>query len=284
MPPVIDAHQHFWDIERFTYPWMSPSDAVLYRNYLPSDLKPLMDDVGVHRCVFVQANHDVNENRWVLELADQHDFIAGVVGWVDLTAADVDETLAEFAAHPKFVGIRHITHDEPDDDWIVRDDVLRGLKLLKKHNLTFDLLFRPQHLKHVPRLVREMPEQKFVIDHIAKPRIREGVMDGWLEDMRVAASIENVYCKLSGMITEADHERWTSDDLKPFVAQVVDMFGFDRVMFGSDWPVCNLAGNYSKVFVGLTNALVDGLGPISLSDQELLFGGTAAGFYGLDVE
>lgn len=277
MTKVIDAHQHFWDIDRFNYPWMSPDDSVLYRNYLPSDLKPEMGSVGVDTCVFVQANHDLEENRWVLDLADEHDFIAGVVGWVDLTSPDVDDTLSEFAAHPKFVGIRHITHDEPDDDWIIRDDVLHGLRCLAKHDLTFDLLFRPQHLKHVPRLVKELPNLPMVIDHIAKPPIKDGAMDGWLEDLRVAASYENIYCKLSGMITEADHQKWTPADLKPYVEQVVELFGVQRLMFGSDWPVCNLAGDYQRVFEALDSAV----GILHPNNHAAIFGGVAARFYGL---
>ncbi len=275
MSRIIDAHQHFWDIERFTYPWMSPDDPVLYRNYLPSDLKPLMKVVD--RTVFVQANHDLEENEWVLGLADEHDFIAGVVGWVDLTSPDVDEQLARFASHPKFVGIRHITHDEPDDDWIVRDDVVRGLRSVQAHGLTFDLLFRPQHLKHVPSLVRALPDLPMVIDHIAKPRIREGVMDGWLDDMRIAASFETVHCKISGLITEADHTSWTFKDLKPFVDQVIALFGFERLMLGSDWPVCNLAGDYHAVFA----AFADCIGTLDGPDHDNLMAGTARRFYKL---
>jgi len=277
MSEIIDSHQHFWDIERMDYPWMSADMTLLYRNYLPGDLKPLMDGVGVDRTVFVQANHDLEENRWVLGLADEHDFIAGVVGWVDLTSPGVEEVLDEFAGHAKFVGLRHITHDEPDDDWIVRDDVLRGLQVVQRRGLTFDLLFRPVHLKHVPTLVERLPDLPMVIDHLAKPLIKDGAMEGWLEDMRVAASFENVFCKLSGMITEADHERWSPGDLRPYVEQVIEMFGFDRLMFGSDWPVCGLAGSYRRVF----DALQDAVGRISECERDLLFGETARRFYGL---
>ncbi len=273
---VIDAHQHFWNLSRLTYPWMTPDLTVLNRDYLPSDLSQHLRDVGVDRTVFVQATHDLDENRFALELAAENDWIAGVVGWVDLTAEDIDDALAEFAPLRKFVGVRHLVHDEADDDWLVRDDVLRGLERVAQHGLTYDLLLRPQHLKHVPTLARALPDLPMVIDHIAKPPIAEGRLDGWQDDLAAAAEHNNVVCKLSGMVTEAARD-WQPRDLKPFVQFVVKAFGYDRLMFGSDWPVCLLAGSYGQV----VDALMECLGSVNDDDWAMLMGGTAARFYGL---
>jgi L-fuconolactonase len=255
MPPMIDSHQHFWDLSRFEYPWMQePELEPLRRNYLPSDLEPLLRPAAVDRTVFVQAQHNLEESRWVLDLAERHEFLAGVVGWVDLASEACEEQLLELRRHPAFVGARHITHDEPDDDWIVREDVLRGLKVLERHGVPFDLLFRPRHLRHVPTL-----------------------MEGWREDFEAAARHPNVYCKLSGMATEADWEAWAPSDFAPYVRVALEAFGPGRLMFGSDWPVSTLCASYEHV----VSALRHSLGPISTDEREQIFGGTAERFYGL---
>jgi len=281
MAPTIDAHQHYWQLNKpFDYGWLDlPGNAPIRRDFLPGDLEPLIRAAGVDRAVFVQTQHDPEETRWVLGLAEEFDFIAGVVGWVDLAGADCERQLLEFKDHPKFVGVRHVTQDEPDDDFIVRVDVLRGLKVLETHGVPFDLLFYPRHLRHVPTLARFLPDLPMVIDHLAKPPIKDHRLDDWLPDFRAAAACPNVSCKLSGMITEADWQRWTFADLKPYVRAALDLFGPDRLMFGSDWPVCELAGTYSQV----VDALNDALGPISESDRAAIFGGTAARFYGLEI-
>lgn len=277
-PLVIDAHQHFWDLTHFDYPWMSgPELAPLRRDYLPADLEPLLGPAGVDRSVFVQARHDVEESRWVLGLSERHSFLAGVVGWVDLASDACEEQLAELRRHPAFVGIRHITHDEPDDDWIVREEVLRGLKLLERHGVPFDLLFRPRHLRHVPTLARRLPDLPMVIDHLAKPAIRERRMDGWREELEAAARFPNIHCKLSGMVTEADWEAWTPADLAPYVRVALEAFGPERLMFGSDWPVSNLCGSYGQV----VDALREALGDVGDEARARIFGGTAERFYGL---
>lgn len=277
--PVIDAHQHFWQLSRaFDYRWLdAPEMAAIRRDYLPADLAPHLANAGVDRTIFVQTQHDLDENRWALQLAAENDFIAGVVGWVDLAAPECEQQLLEFQGHPAFVGVRHITQDEPDDDFIVRPDVMRGLKVLEKHGVPFDLLFYVKHLRHAATLARELPELPMVIDHLAKPRIRESVIGGWIDDLRAAARFPNVFCKLSGMITEADRRHWKPAHLGPYVEAALEAFGPRRCLFGSDWPVCELAGSYEQVHA----ALGETLGTLSGSEREWIFGRTACSFYGL---
>jgi L-fuconolactonase len=276
---IIDAHQHFWQLDKpFQYGWLhTPEHAAICRSYLPSDLKTHLNACGINKSVFVQTQHDVAENRWVLELAEQNDFIAGVVGWVDLASEECESQLAEFKDHPKFVGIRHVVQDEPNEDFIVQPQILRGLKVLQKHKVPYDLLFYIQHLKHAATLGAELPELPMVIDHLAKPKIRDQITTGWIDDLKAAAKFPNIFCKLSGMVTEANWETWKPADLKPYVEAVLEAFGPDRCMYGSDWPVCELAGSYEQVY----NALVEVLGPISDSERTAIFGGTAQKFYGL---
>ena len=276
---TIDAHQHFWQLGLpFQYEWLdAPALARIRRDYLPEHLEPLIRSEGVDRTVFVQTQHDLEENRWVLGLAERHPFIAGVVGWVDLASEACERQVIEARANPKFVGVRHIVQDEPDDDFLVREPILRGLKVLERHGVPFDLLLYVKHLRHVPALARAFPDLPMVIDHLAKPRIKDHSTDDWLPAFREAASFPNVSCKLSGMVTEADWLRWTSDDLEPYVQEALENFGPDRLMFGSDWPVCELAATYGQV----RQALVDALGPISESERASIFGGTAVRFYGL---
>jgi L-fuconolactonase len=281
MPTRIDAHQHYWQLSQpFDYEWLkSEPMSPICRDYLPADLEPQIRAVGIDYTVFVQTPHNVAENRWVLELAEHNDFICGVVGWVDLASEQCEEQLLEFKDHPKFVGIRHVTQDEPDDNFIVRDDVLRGLQVLEKHNVPFDLLFYVEHLHHAKTLAERFPNLPMVIDHLAKPQIKDQVLDDWIVNFRAAAKYPNVYCKLSGMITEADWQSWKPEDLKPYVETALEAFGPDRCMFGSDWPVCELAGSYEQVHA----ALVEVLGPLGDSENARVFGGTAKEFYRLDV-
>jgi L-fuconolactonase len=273
----IDAHQHFWDVKRFQYPWMPKGASPLRRDFLPSDLAPILKRNRFEGSVLVHANVVLEETSWLLELASQHDFIRGVVGWVDLTDPRVGATLDELQRHPKFKGVRHLVHDEPDVGWLMRDDVLRGLGELARRGIPYDLLLRPPHLQHVPRLAERVPELRMVIDHIAKPLIAAQRMDGWAEDMEAAAKIPQVFCKLSGMITEADPGGWKSDHLRPYVQHVLSLFGPDRLMFGSDWPVCTLAGTWKEVLAAFTQAI----GPQPAEAREKLLGGTATRFYAL---
>jgi L-fuconolactonase len=276
---IIDAHQHFWKLDKpFDYRWLdTPSHAPIRRDFMPDDLLPLLRESGVNRSIVVQTQHNLAETRWFLELAEHHSFLAGVVGWVDLASKDCEKQVEEFAAHPKFVGVRHITQDEPDDDFIVRTDVMQGMKVLEKHAVPFDLLFYVKHLKHVPQLAKAFPTLPMVIDHLAKPHIKAHKIDDWLPAFRAAAEFPNVYCKLSGMVTEADWQNWTANDLKPYVHAALEDFRPERLMFGSDWPVCTLASPYKDV----KDALFEALGPLTQSERSMIFGGTAAKFYKL---
>jgi L-fuconolactonase len=301
MTSTIDAHQHFWQLgprldrgryqgravdapprhwnqSHFNYDWLDkPELAPIRRDYLPPDLKPHLQAEGVDYSIFVQTQHNREETLWAFDLSSDYPFIAGVVGWVDLTSENCESELSEFLSYPKFVGIRHVVQDEPDDDFLIRDDVLRGLKTLEEHGVPFDLLLYVKHLRHVSTLARALPDLPMVIDHLAKPRIKEHATEDWLAPFREASTYPNIYCKLSGMVTEADWRNWTADDLRPYVQAALESFGPDRLMFGSDWPVCELAASYGEV----RQALVEALGPISESERSAIFGGTASRFYRL---
>jgi L-fuconolactonase len=273
----IDAHQHFWDLSRLDYAWMPPGESVLRRNYLPEDLRPILEENRFDGSVVVQANTVMEETWWLLALARENPFILGVVAWVDLTDVGLPRVLDELQKHPKFKGVRHLVHDEPDPEWLLRPDVLRGLRELARREIPYDLLLRPVHLPLVPRLAEAAPGLRMVIDHIAKPSIAAKRMDGWAEDISATARVPGLCCKLSGMITEADHANWTADDLRPYVQHVLSVFEPERLMFGSDWPVCKLAGSWKRVLAAFTQAI----GPQSMERREYLLGGTAMEFYKL---
>src|SRR4051812_3328612 len=213
----IDSHQHFWDLSLADYPWMPAGDSVLQRNYLPQDLLPLLERHNFTGSVLVQANVVMEETWWLLDLAARHEAIRGVVAWVDLTRTDVASILEECQRHPKFKGVRHIVHDEPDLRWLLRDDVVRGLRELASRGITYDLLLRPPHLPLIPELAERVPGLKMVIDHIAKPLIASREFEPWARDMEAVSRIPGMHCKLSGMITEADHAAWRAEDLRPYV-------------------------------------------------------------------
>lgn len=279
---IIDSHHHFWDrsLSQFDNSWQESDNLKkICKTFLPEHLKPMIDAAGVDKTVFVQTQHNIEENRWVLGLAEANDWIAGVVGWVDLTSPDCEAQIEEFKDHSKFVGIRHVVQDEADDDFIVRDDVLRGLGVLEKHEVPYDLLFYVKHLKHAATVANKFPNAKFVIDHLAKPVIKANETEGWIEHFEGAAKCPNVWCKLSGMVTEADWENWKTDDLKPYVATALENFGADRCMFGSDWPVCELAASYQQVFDALTHCI----GGVTETEKAKILGLNAIEFYGLKV-
>jgi L-fuconolactonase len=273
----IDAHQHFWQPGRFEYPWMPPEPSVLRQDFLPERLERILTRNRFEGSVAVQASHSLGETRWLLDLAEANEFVKGVVGWVDLTDRRLGDTLDELQRRPKFKGVRHQVHDEPDDDWLLRAGVLAGLGELARRGLPYDLLLRPQHLSCVPKIAERVPELRMVIDHIAKPLIATHVMEPWARDMETASKLPQVYCKLSGMITEADPKGWKADDLRPYVSHVMSLFGPDRLMFGSDWPVCTLAGTWKETLAAFTQSI----GAQAMEAREKMLGETAASFYRL---
>jgi L-fucono-1,5-lactonase len=279
--PRVDAHQHFWDPTRAVYPWMV-GDALdpVRRPFTPDDLGPELAAQSISGTVLVQTISSTDETREFLELAALTDFIWGVVGWVDLTSARVTDDLDALMrgiGGERLVGIRHQVHDEGDPQWLCRADVRRGLAAVQERGLTYDLLVRARELPAAIETVRALPDLQFVLDHIAKPRIAEGKDPEWQERMPALAALPNVAVKLSGMVTEANWVSWTPADLRPFVMSVVDWFGVERLLFGSDWPVCLLATSYQGVVQGLEKAL----GPVSSGDAARIFGLNAVGVYRL---
>jgi L-fuconolactonase len=275
----LDSHQHFWKVSRADYYWMSPQVPVLYRDYFPEDLKPSLIEHHIDKTILVQAAPTVAETDFLLELAERTDFVAGVVGWLDMEAADFPDQLAKYCAIPKFVGIRSLLEDLPDDAYILKPPVLASLKAVAEHGLPFDFLTYVRHLPYVLKALEKVPNLRAVVDHISKPEIRLKKMEPWKSLIREVAQHKNVYCKLSGMITEADHKNWIPDDLRPYVEHVVGCFGLERVMFGSDWPVCLLAGSYAQVIEALRGILK----PVSDGAAEAgVFGSNASRFYGLE--
>ena len=276
---VIDSHQHFWQLGRFDYAWMNSSLGVLYRDYLPDQLEPILARNGVGKTVLVQASNSVEESRWLLKLADEHAFIGGVVGWVDLISDDVNRQLDELVSHPKFKGVRHLVESEPADDWLVQPQVLRGLKRLSAYGVSYDLLVHTRHLMHIQKVVDACPDLKLVVDHMAKPPIAKGAIETWRQELREVAANENIHCKLSGLVTEANWTSWTTDDLRPYVDCALELFGSSRLLFGSDHPVCLLAASYDRVLESFGELLTE----LSADEQERIFARNAAEFYRLNV-
>lgn len=269
---IVDAHHHFWDPARRDYPWMGEDLAPIRRRFGPEDMRPLVEAAGVDRTILVQTVSSEAETREFLDTAAANDFVAGVIGWVDLTSETVDATLASLRSD-LLVGIRHQVQDEADPDWLMRPDVQRGIALVGEAGLVYDLLVKTRELPAALRLVQRHRDVSFVIDHAAKPRIAGGTWDSaWEQGLAPFSDETNVACKLSGLVTEADWKSWTPEQLEPYVTRVVGWFGAKRCMFGSDWPVCLLAANYPQV--------MDALRQIVGNDHEI-FGGTAARIYGL---
>ena len=274
----IDAHQHFWQYNPAEHVWMTDEMAGLKRNFLPKDLKPLLDRVGFDGCVAVQARQGLEETRWLLELADQNQFVRGIVGWVDLRSPDLSAQLEQFADHPKFVGVRHVVQDEPDDAFMLRPDFQRGIERLADFGLTYDVLIYPRQLSAAARLVEKFPAQAFVLDHIAKPPIAGGRLEPWEDGMRALARFPNIDCKLSGMVTEAKWGQWRREDFRRYLDVVFEAFGPQRLMVGSDWPVCTLSAEYGAAVGIVTNYIAQ----FSPEEQEGILGGNCVRFYGLE--
>ncbi len=277
----IDSHVHIWDPTARDYPWMSDE---LKRTYGPDHLRPLLAVHGIDAAVLVQTVSDVEETREFLRMVHEHEFIAGVVGWIDLTDPHMPGALQELRddEHGKYlVGIRHQVHDEENPDWLRQEVVFANLEAIAARGLVYDLLVRTRELPAAIAVARDLPHLRFVVDHIAKPPIASGETEPWDALMHEFAGLEHVACKLSGMVTEADLEHWTPEDLKPYVSTVVDIFGPDRLMFGSDWPVCTMAASYDRVVDALRTVL-DDLGVLDEAADRSIFGGTAIHWYGLD--
>ena len=272
----IDSHQHFWKASRGDYSWMTPAVPRLCRDYFPADLKPSLDKHRIDKTILVQAAPTVEETDFLLGLAQPHDFVAGVVGWLEMDNKDFARQFEQYRRKPKFIGLRPMLQDLPQDDYIVRPRVLESLQLLAEQDFPFEFLTYPRHLPYVLQVLDKVPGLRAVVDHISKPEIKLRKMQPWKSLMREVAQHPNVYCKLSGMITEADQASWTPDDLRPYIEHVVDSFGFERVMFGSDWPVCLLAGTYDQVVDALSTVLRPRLDDAS---EAAVFGLNAARFY-----
>jgi L-fuconolactonase len=273
----IDAHQHFWLYHPAHHVWMTDAMEVLRRDFLPHDLAPLLAAVGFDGTIAVQARQMLEETEWLLQLAEAHDFIKGVVGWVDLRSPELDAQLARYAPHPKLVGVRHVVHDEPDDDFMLRPDFRRGIGQLHAFGLSYDLLLFPKHLPVAATLVAEFPNQAFVLDHLAKPAIGEGRISPWREDLQRLAAFPNGFCKLSGMVTEAKWHQWRPSDFHRYLDAVIAAFGTGRVMLGSDWPVCTLSADYAATI----DIVADYLGQFPAAERAAVLGGNCARFYQL---
>ena len=273
----IDSHQHFWKYSPEEYPWMTDSMSVLRRDQLPGDLEPLLKTAGFGGTIAVQARQTTVETEWLLKLAAVHECIRGVVGWVDLRSPRVGEDLERYAKHPKLSGVRHVVHDEADDHFMLLPEFRRGISKLRRHNLTYDLLLFPRHLSAASQLAREFPDQPFVLDHLAKPGIRDRKLSPWREDIRKLAALPNVHCKLSGMVTEARWHQWRPDDFRIYLDTVLEAFGAKRVMIGSDWPVCTLSGDYLSTM----NVVMDYVRQFTAKVQADILGGNCARFYNI---
>jgi L-fucono-1,5-lactonase len=277
---IVDSHQHFWQVGRFDYPWMSPELGVLYQDYLPADLEPLLKRCDVEKTVLVQASNSLAETRWLLSLAEQNPFIAGVVGWVNLTSETLQRELDEFVAHPKFKGVRHLVESEPADDWLNQPGAIRGLQTLGKSDVSYDLLVHTRHLKCARTVAEQRPELRLVVDHMAKPPIARHEISEWAMEIKKLAAYPNVWCKLSGLVTEADWKSWRVEDLQPFVDRAMEYFGPQRMMFGSDWPVCLLAATYDQVLDAAQLLVRD----LNSEERDRIFRRNAIDFYRLEDE
>ena len=274
---VIDSHQHFWKYEPVKHSWIDDDMSVIRRDFSPSDLAKVYQENSIDGCVAVQADQTLEETDFLIDLASINNFIKGIVGWVDLRAENIEETLEKYSKHNIVKGFRHVVQEESDHNFLLRPSFLRGISVLEKYNFTYDILVFPHQLGAVLEFVKQFPKQKFVIDHIAKPYIKDGFFEGWAAQMEAISKQENVYCKMSGMITEADYNTWTSEQLNPYMDLILKVFGSNRIMFGSDWPVCLVAGNYKQVKEIITNFIVK----LSDSEQHGIMGNNAINFYNI---
>lgn len=275
----IDSHQHYWRYTAEDYSWINDDMAVLKSDFEPSDSIEAMNELGFEASVAVQVRHSLKENDFLLALADEYDSIAGVVGWVDLCSDRIDEDLQAYIDHPKFVGLRHIVQDEPDPEFLLQEDFIRGVKRLQNYELTYDLLIFEKHLEVADRFLSKAGEHRIVLDHLAKPKVKTGEIEHWEKGIRKLAKHEHLFCKVSGLTTEADWKHWKPADFRPYLDLVLDAFGVDRLMIGSDWPVCLLSSTYQS---GMT-AVMDYFSKLSSNEQTAIYGENAIHFYNLPV-
>jgi len=273
----IDAHQHFWKFDTVRDSWITDKMAVIQRDFLPHDLQPLLLENHFDGCVAVQSDQSEEENFFQLDNAANNHFIKGVVGWIDLRAVNIEQKLAYFSKFEKMKGFRHVLQGEADRSLMLSPKFMNGIGRLAQFNFTYDILIFPDQLPYIPRFVSSFPNQKFVIDHIAKPLIKEGKTAAWKKEIQAVAKNENVWCKISGLVTEADWKLWKPADFTPYLDIVTEAFGTKRIMFGSDWPVCLVAASYQQTLSIAKNYFSN----FSINEQEAFFGGNAVGFYNL---
>ena len=274
---VIDAHQHFWKYNTKDFGWITDDMSVIKNNFLPEDLLPLLQENNIGSCLAVQVNQNEEENFFLLQLAEQFNFIKGIVGWVDLQADNIEERLAFFNEYKIIKGFRHILQDEINRALMLEKKFLHGVRCLNQFNFTYDILIHEDQLPYALELVKLFPNQLFVIDHLAKPLIKQHEIEGWKKLIQQFKPFENVYCKISGMVTEADWQNWSNEIFKPYIDVVAETFGTNRIIFGSDWPVCLVAANYSKMLA----IVKDYFSSFSKDEQTSFFGKNANKFYGL---
>lgn len=272
----IDSHQHFWKYHPVNHSWIDDEMANIRKDFLPADLKTILEQNGVDGCIAVQADQTETETDFLLQLAEENPFIKGVVGWVDLRSENIRERLSHYAKSPLLKGFRHVLQSE-EPDFMLQSDFMRGIAALKEFNFSYDLLLFPRHLKAALTLAQQNPNQRFVIDHIAKPNIKEGLITEWEKDIRLIAKQPNVYCKISGMVTEADYNNWSKNDIYPYLDVISDAFGKEKLMFGSDWPVCLVAASYAQ----MKGIVDDYFSKFTNNEQEKIFYGNAIEFYQL---
>jgi len=275
----LDAHQHFWKFDPIRDGWINEEMKILRQDFMPEDLAPLLRENNVDGCVAIQADQSEDETHFLLDLSARYDFVKGVVGWVDLCADDLEDRLGYFSSFANLRGFRHLIQAEPENEFMLRPEFCMGISKLKKYGFTYDLLVQPRHLPSLIKFVALFPDQPFVIDHLAKPYIRSGEIESWKQDMKKLAEFQNVYCKLSGMVTEADLNHWKPGDFRPYIDAVIGSFGIERVMFGSDWPVCLLGASYDQCFSILETHTAE----FNPSEKIRLWGQNAVHFYGLAV-
>lgn len=273
----IDSHLHFWHYNPVKDAWITDDMAVIKNDFMPGDLLPLLQEQGITGGIAVQADQSEQETHFLMDLAAEYDFIKGVVGWVDFRAKNVEERLEYFSQFSIIKGFRHIVQAEPEDDFLLRPDFLKGIAALSSRNFTYDVLIHPRHIPYAVDFVKLFPNQRFVVDHLAKPFIKDGLFDDWAKQMQAFAPMENVSCKLAGLVTEADWKNWKYDDFQKYVNKMLEIFGPDRLMFGSDWPVCLIGASYAEV----CEIVRENTASLSETEKDKLWGGNCARIYNI---